>query len=564
MALRKLLILRNRRSRCLEGRAASAPAGRLADLAALALILLFAALPARAEDLAAIVAGLGGAGFADKEKAIIALGKLGDPRAVPILQALGDDRLRKAPDGRIVIVAAGREATKLSDAATGRELADLAPDGLDRIIVNNRLRGAIEGALGALTLFSPDRSARLAAAQDALRHPSADTVALLDKAIATEQDPEIRAAMQRSLSAAQLFSGTKEERLAAIHALSSATDPQVKNLIDEFRYSANLDPELYKAAGEALAAIDSRLRWTGLAANLFQGISLGSVLLLAAIGLAITFGVMGVINMAHGEMIMTGAYVAFVVQQLFRTFLPWGWIDAYLVVAVPVAFLFAGLLGILLERCLIRFLYGRPLETLLATWGISLILQQAVRSIFGSPNKEVANPSWMTGGFDVIGGFTVTWNRLYIIVFCFVVLGALALILNRTSFGLHMRAVTQNRDMAAVMGIPTARIDALTFGLGSGIAGMAGVALSQIGNVSPNLGTFYIVDSFLVVVFGGVGNLLGTLVGALSLGIVNKFLEPVAGAILGKIAVLVMIILFIQWRPRGLFALKGRTAEAEG
>jgi urea transport system permease protein len=528
------------------------------------LVLLAAALPARAEDLAAIIAGLGGAGFVDKEKAIVALGKLGDPRAVPILQALGDDRLRKAPDGHIVIVTSLGGATRLADAATGQELPDLAPDSLDRIIVNNRLRGAIEGALGALTLFSPDREARLAAAQDALRHPSADTVGLLDKAIATEQDSEIRAAMQRSLFGARLFSGSKEERLAAIRALSTATDPQVKNLIDAFRYSANVDPELYQAAGEALAAIDSRLRWTGLAANLFQGISLGSVLLLAAIGLAITFGVMGVINMAHGEMIMTGAYVAYVVQQLFRTFLPWEWIDAYLIVAVPVAFLFAGLLGILLERCLIRFLYGRPLETLLATWGVSLILQQAVRSIFGSPNKEVANPSWMTGGFDVLGGFTVTWNRLYIIVFCFVGLGALALILNRTSFGLHMRAVTQNRDMAAVMGIPTARIDALTFGLGSGIAGMAGVALSQIGNVSPNLGTFYIVDSFLVVVFGGVGNLLGTLVGALSLGIVNKFLEPVAGAILGKIAVLVMIILFIQWRPRGLFALKGRTAEAEG
>jgi urea transport system permease protein len=537
---------------------------RLFFVFSVVLVLLAAALPARAEDLAAIIAGLGGAGFVDKEKAIVALGKLGDPRAVPILQALGDDRLRKAPDGHIVIVTSLGGATRLADAATGQELPDLAPDSLDRIIVNNRLRGAIEGALGALTLFSPDREARLAAAQDALRHPSADTVGLLDKAIATEQDSEIRAAMQRSLFGARLFSGSKEERLAAIRALSTATDPQVKNLIDAFRYSANVDPELYQAAGEALAAIDSRLRWTGLAANLFQGISLGSVLLLAAIGLAITFGVMGVINMAHGEMIMTGAYVAYVVQQLFRTFLPWEWIDAYLIVAVPVAFLFAGLLGILLERCLIRFLYGRPLETLLATWGVSLILQQAVRSIFGSPNKEVANPSWMTGGFDVLGGFTVTWNRLYIIVFCFVGLGALALILNRTSFGLHMRAVTQNRDMAAVMGIPTARIDALTFGLGSGIAGMAGVALSQIGNVSPNLGTFYIVDSFLVVVFGGVGNLLGTLVGALSLGIVNKFLEPVAGAILGKIAVLVMIILFIQWRPRGLFALKGRTAEAEG
>ena len=343
-----------------------------------------------------------------------------------------------------------------------------------------------------------------------------------------------------------------------------AASPVRRRRLSIDRSKPDLGPELKKAVEDALRSIDNRLRLTGLAANLFEGISLGSVLLLAAIGLAITFGVMGVINMAHGEMIMLGAYCAYVCQEVFVAFLPRGLLDAYLVVAVPVAFVFAGTVGIVLERTVIRFLYGRPLETLLATWGVSLILQQAVRSVFGAPNKAVSNPSWMTGGFDVLGGFSVTWNRLYIIVFCFVVLGGLALILNRTSFGLHMRAVTQNRDMAAVMGIRTARIDALTFGLGSGIAGMAGVALSQIGNVSPNLGTIYIVDSFLVVVFGGVGNLMGTLVGALSLGIVNKFLEPVAGAILGKIVVLAAIILFIQWRPRGLFALKGRTADAEG
>src|SRR6202049_470721 len=541
---------------------------RLFRFAALVLILGLASLPAHAADqaegLAAVVGGLAGDSFAAKEQAIVALGKLGDPRAVPILEALSDDRLRRAPDGRVVLVAPGGDTTKLLDPASGRELTDVSPDSLGRIIVNNRLRGQIEASLGALRLFSPDPAARLGAAQDVLKHPSAETAALLEKAIGGEGDAEIRAAMQRGLFAVRLFAGSRQEQLAAIRALGDTTDPQIKNLLDELRGKPDLDLALRKAADDALRSIDNRLRLTGLAANLFEGISLGSVLLLAAIGLAITFGVMGVINMAHGEMIMLGAYSAYVCQQLFRTFLPWGWIDVYLVVAVPVAFLFAGLLGIVLERCLIRFLYGRPLETLLATWGVSLILQRAVRSIFGSPNKEVANPSWMTGGFDVLGGFTVTWNRLYIIVFCFVGLGALALILNRTSFGLHMRAVTQNRDMAAVMGIPTARIEALTFGLGSGIAGMAGVALSQIGNVSPNLGTFYIVDSFLVVVFGGVGNLLGTLVGALSLGIVNKFLAPAAGAILGKIAVLVMIILFIQWRPRGLFALRGRTAEAEG
>jgi urea transport system permease protein len=367
--------------------------------------------------------------------------------------------------------------------------------------------------------------------------------------------------MQKSLYASLLASGGKTEQLAAIAALADDTDPRVRSLLDEFRANSNLDPELRKAADAAIASVDRRLRLVAVVANLFQGLSLGSILLLAAIGLAITFGVMGVINMAHGEMIMIGAYAAYVVQQFFRAYLPPGMIDAYLLVAVPVAFLFAGGLGVILERGLIRFLYGRPLETLLATWGVSLVMQQAVRSVFGSPNKEVSNPSWMTGGFDPVGGFTVTWNRVYIIVFCFVVLGALAVILNRTRFGLYMRAVTQNRDMARAMGIRTARIDALTFGLGSGIAGMAGVALSQIGNVSPNLGQIYIVDSFLVVVFGGVGNLTGTLIGALSLGVVNKLLEPFAGAILGKIAVLVAIILFIQRRPRGLFALKGRTAE---
>jgi urea transport system permease protein len=516
-------------------------------------------MPVAAEDFDTVVAGLGADSFAAKEQAVIALGKLGDGRAVPVLMALKDGLLLKASNGRILIAGA---ATPLNP-ITGAEVSDVSSDQLERIRVNNRLRSAIEGALGALTLFSPDPVARLAAARDALRHPSADQAALLEKVVAAEKDPKIRPAIEQSLFAARLVSGSKPERLAAVHALGTTTDPQIKNLLDRFHSAPDTDPELRQAAEAALISIENRLWLVGLAANLFQGVSLGSILLLAAIGLAITFGVMGVINMAHGEMIMLGAYAAYVCQQFFREYLPPGWIDGYLLLAVPVAFLVAGAIGIGLERCVIRFLYGRPLETLLATWGVSLILQQAVRSIFGSPNKEVSNPSWMTGGFDPLGGFTVTWNRVAIILFCFTILGLLALILNRTSFGLHMRAVTQNRAMASAMGIRTARVDALTFGLGSGIAGMAGVALSQIGNVSPNLGTVYIVDSFLVVVFGGVGNLMGTLVGALSLGIANKFLEPVAGAILGKIVVLVAIILFIQRRPRGLFALKGRTAEAE-
>ena len=535
---------------------------RTARLVAILSVLMAIAAPAKADDFASLVGRLAGDSFADKEKAVTALGAQEDPRAVSLLRALTAGHLLRAPDGRVVVSETAGGTTRLRDAVTGEDITGTDPDSLDRIIVNNRLRRAIEGALGALSLFSTDPTARLGAARDAMKHPSAVEAVLLEKAIAVEQDPEIRAAMRLSLAAARLLSGSKEQRLAAIGMLGTTTDPQVKNLLDEIRANRDLDPTLRAAADAALRSIDNRLWLVSLAANLFQGASLGSVLLLAAIGLAITFGVLGVINMAHGEMIMLGAYTAYVCQQLFRAFLPAGWIDAYLALAVPMAFLFTGAVGVALERSVIRFLYGRPLETLLATWGVSLILQQTVRSIFGSPNKEVSNPSWMTGGFDPIGGFTVTWNRLYIIVFCFIVLTVLALILNRTSFGLHMRAVTQNRAMASVMGIPTARIDALTFGLGSGIAGMAGVALSQVGNVSPNLGSIYIVDSFLVVVFGGVGNLAGTLVAALSLGIADKLLEPLAGAILGKIVVLIAIILFIQRRPRGLFALKGRTAEA--
>ena len=288
--------------------------------------------------------------------------------------------------------------------------------------------------------------------------------------------------------------------------------------------------------------------------------SLGSVLLLAAIGLAITFGVMGIINMAHGEMVMLGAYVTFMVQEIIRTNYP-GLFDWSLAIALPLAFLFTALVGLVIERGVIRFLYGRPLETLLATWGISLILQQAVRTVFGPTNREVGNPSWMSGAFE-LGGMTITWNRLWIILFSLAVFFSLLAVLKRSNFGLQMRTVTQNRRMASSMGIRTPYVDAFTFALGSGIAGMAGVALSQIDNVSPNLGQGYIIDSFMVVVFGGVGSLWGTLVGAFSLGILNKFLEPYAGAVLGKILVLVLIILFIQKRPRGLFALKGRAVEA--
>jgi urea transport system permease protein len=523
--------------------------------------LIAAAMPAAAAGFAELVAKLGADDFASKIEAVEGLGALGDGRAVPVLKALADGALYTTAEHKLVIAEPAGTGFRLFDAVDRASVGETTSDALDKVRVNNRLRGVIDRALGGLTLFSNDPSERLKAAEEALKHPRADGAAALEKALAAEKDAQVRPLLTGALAAARLSGGSKEEQLAAISTLAGTSDPQIRGLLLQQRAAAS-DADIKRAIDAALGAIEGRLKLIGAIVTVFEGVSLGSILLLAAIGLAITFGVMGVINMAHGEMIMLGAYTTFVVQQLFRAFLPPGWIDGYLIAALPVAFLVTAIVGIALERSIIRLLYGRPLETLLATWGVSLFLQQLVRTLFGSPNKEVANPTWMTGGIELVGGTTLTWNRLVILAFCFVVLGVLALILRRTTFGLHMRAVTQNRDMAAVMGIPTAAVDALTFGLGSGIAGMAGVALSQIGNVSPNLGTIYIVDSFMVVVFGGVGSLLGTLVGAMSLGIVNKLLEPVAGAVLGKVVVLVAVILFIQRRPRGLFALKGRAVES--
>ncbi len=498
-----------------------------------------------------------------KDSAVKALGALADPRAEPALEALADGKLAVVTETkRVVIAEPDGDDMQISDPVTGEALGKVAGDAVDRVLVNNRLRGTIALALSGLQIFSKNPDQRLAAAREAARSATPEMAAALERALKAETVPAVRAAMTKSLSIVQLMTGTPEERVKSVAALSSSTDPEVHGFLSALANAPDTPAELRASAQAAVKTIEHKLAFIEIGGDLIEGISLGSILLLAAIGLAITFGLMGVINMAHGEMIMLGAYSAYVVQSAFQAWLPPSVLDLYLVVAVPVAFLVAGAVGVALERSVIRFLYGRPLETLLATWGISLVLQQLVRTIFGAPNKLVANPSWMTGGFELAGGITVTWNRVYIVVFCFIILGALALMLSRTAYGLYVRAVTQNRDMAAVMGIRTPRIDALTFGLGSGIAGMAGVALSQIGNVSPNLGQIYIVDSFLVVVFGGVGSLMGTLVGAMGLGIANKFLEPVAGAILGKVLILVIVILFIQRRPRGLFALKGRAAEA--
>ena len=516
-----------------------------------------------AQDFPGLVKALNADTFGAKSDAVKKLTDLGDPNGARVLAAMADGRLFSRVKDKTLVIGdpLGGNNFALTDASTLQPAGQASGAELQQITINNSLRGLLRDGVGRLGLQSSDPRQRTDAATALLSSPAVENVALLNEALKQETDAGVKRAMQLALAAADLTDPAAGTRLAAVALLTGSIDPLVRNLLAERAHNDD-DAGVRKAAQAALDQVKWKLTLLDLAANLFQGVSLGSVLLLAAIGLAITFGVMGVINMAHGEMMMLGAYTAYVVQEVFRAFLPPGMINLYLVVAIPVAFLFTALVGVALERGVIRFLYGRPLETLLATWGISLMLQQLVRTIFGSPNKEVANPAWMTGGFEAIGGFVVTWNRIYIIVFCFAILGALVALLRWTPFGLHMRAVTQNRQMASVMGIGTAKVDALTFGLGSGIAGMAGVALSQIGNVSPNLGQLYIVDSFMVVVFGGVGNLAGTLVGAMTLGIVNKFLEPVAGAVLGKVVVLVAIILFIQKRPRGMFALKGRSVDA--
>jgi urea transport system permease protein len=482
----------------------------------------------------------------------------GSPRAEAIIRALQDGQLMYSAANKAVYIKT--DAGKLLDAASGQPIAGDPPADLDTVRLNNRLRGAIEAALGGLTLLAADPNVRFDAAQAVFKSRQASALPTLETAIAKEQDPRIKRALIEARAAIILLSdkASDEDKLAAVEVMRQRGDQDALGLLSSL--PANTSAPVMQAAATAIAAIKNRLAVWEAVQNAWYGISLGSVLLLAAIGLAITFGVMGVINMAHGEMVMLGAYTTFVVQEVIRAHNP-ALFDYSLAIAIPLAFLVSGCVGILIERGIIRFLYGRPLETLLATWGLSLILQQAVRTGFGPNNRDVGNPSWMSGAFD-FGGITITYNLLWIICFALAVFIALLALLRYTRFGLEMRAVTQNRPMAASMGIRTSTVDALTFGLGSGIAGMAGVALSQIDNVSPNLGQGYIIDSFMVVVFGGVGNLWGTLVGSFVLGIANKFLEPYAGAVLGKIAILVLIILFIQKRPRGMFALKGRAVEA--
>ncbi len=531
-------------------------------LLAFLLVLLpgLAALPASAQTddaaLTVLVDALAPGNFRDREAAATALSATGDPRGVPVLQTLLEGNLfARKSDGKVVFF----DGSTATDPVTGESLGTLASSDLDKVKVNNGLRRDLRTLIGQMTLLSDVAAVRLSAAQSVLRDANPDNLELLDGAIAEETDATIRRVMETARAAIILKTDAgfseKEAAVAIVAANAGRDAPTILTAA-----LAGAPEELRPAIQDAIDTLARNQAAWNVAQNVWYGLSLASVLLLAAIGLAITFGVMGVINMAHGEMVMLGAYTTFTVQEVIRQSFP-GLFDYSLAIALPLAFLVTALIGIAIERSVIRWLYGRPLETLLATWGISLILQQGVRTIYGSTNREVGNPSWMSGFFEV-GGLQITWNRFWIVLFAISVFVTLLLVLKRTALGLQVRAVTQNRRMASSMGIRTPFVDAMTFGLGSGIAGLAGVALSQIDNVSPNLGQNYIIDSFMVVVFGGVGNLWGTLVGALSIGVANKFLEPYAGAVVAKILILVLIILFIQRRPRGLFALKGRAVES--
>ncbi|MCC6706613.1 MAG: urea ABC transporter permease subunit UrtB [Gammaproteobacteria bacterium] len=530
----------------------------------LASCLLLASLPGIAAAADLPLAKLMGFDFKAKSAAITAIADSGSPRAATILGALLDGRLlmRKA-DSRMVIAATSEPKTAISDALDGSELGSEELVNLKKVVINNQLRLVLRGALARLGLANSDRDARLAAVEALAADDTPGTIAALEDALPKEQDAGVKRAMQVVLALAALGRPEETQRLAAVNIVSGSMLGEVRNrlaaLLAKDAEGKPLEPsmDVRVAAARALRAIDERRAHYELVQTIFFGLSLGFVLVLAATGLAITFGVMGVINMAHGEMMMLGAYTTYVVQQAFPNH-----IEQSLFMAIPAAFLVAAAVGIVIERGIVRFLYGRPLETLLATFGVSLFLQQVVRSVFSPLNRAVATPQWMSGQLLLGDALALTWNRLYIIVFSALVFAALLALLRFTSLGLHVRAVAQNRAMARAMGVRAGWVDALTFGLGSGVAGLAGVALSQLTNVGPNLGQSYIIDSFMVVVFGGVGNLWGTLVAGLSLGIANKFLEPFAGAVLAKILVLVFIILFIQKWPRGLFPQRGRAAEA--
>ncbi len=509
------------------------------------------------------VAKLATMNFKTKESVVSQLSELNHPNTEAVLTALLEGKLYyRKTDKQVFITSESESGLVLTDPSSMKTIGASEASELTKITTNNQLRKHLKGALASFALSNPEATVRLAAVKEMVRSLDEDSAEILRARLEKETDSKVRQAMLAGLALSDLDSADAEVRLAAVRTLEHDLSPEVFNRLSTLTETnadgsfAEPDERVRVAASQAVKKIKSWRNFYGSLETLFFGLSLGSVLVLAAIGLAITFGVMGVINMAHGELMMLGAYTTYVMQLLMPT-----QIGASVLVAIPVAFLVAGGVGVLIERGVVRFLYGRPLETLLATFGVSLILQQIVRDVFTANNRPVETPSWMAGSMQINEALSITYNRLYVVLFMLIVFAILLFVLKKTTLGLKVRAVAQNRSMAKAMGVRTEWVDALTFGLGSGIAGVAGVALSQLTNVGPNLGQSYIIDSFMVVVFGGVGNLWGTLIGGMSLGVVNQVLEPHAGAVLAKIFVLIALIFFIQRRPRGLFPQKGRAAE---
>lgn len=536
---------------------------RLLGIFVFLIIGIFSYSIAEANDFESSLKDLGNKSRSKIKLAVKRLGNIGNPAALPALEALKDKHLQISADGSLIILNESEDQGR--DALSGNPV-DLSSLTLHKPRINNSVRRVLSMAIGKLKLTSDSPEVRLQAAGQLLKRPSTDLVELVEKALDREDNDEVRKIFMLVLAKEGLKSDDKNRRLKSLNIINEfgnndfKTDLEALLEKDDTGNFLEGDSEIRDHATKAISTIENRQFFINQAANLFYGLSLGSILLLAALGLAITFGLMGIINMAHGEMLMLGAYATFLVQNLFREYLP-GIFDWYLVIAIPISFIVSAIIGIILERTIIRHLYGRPLETLLATWGISLILIQSVRLLFGAQNVKVANPSYLSGGIEVFHGVVLPYNRIAIIMFVVFVVISIWMLLQKTSLGLQVRAVTQNREMASCMGISTHKIDMYTFGLGSGVAGLGGLALSQIGNVGPELGQLYIVDSFMVVVTGGVGKIAGTVAGALGLGILNKFLEPVAGAVLGKIIVLILIVILIQKRPQGLFAPKGRMVD---
>jgi len=528
------------------------------------LVLLPMTVQADDTQFSALLDGLKQKSFSKKLMVVDQLELSGDERVLKIFQYMIEGSLyyEKNESARIVFADKTESGFSIANVLDGTALGDVGKRDVRKIKVNNKLRGQLRLAIAKLSLNYPDPNLRRDAVRSMFKNMDAAAAQLLADRQAIEGKEKVRDAIGVGIALFDLESADQQVKLKAIEVLGASMEPAARAALlplvakDDTNDYLLQDRDMLTAAIKAVARIDAKLEYNNWAETIYFGLSLGSVLLLAAIGLAITFGVMGVINMAHGELIMIGAYTTYVVQLLMPNH-----IEYSLLVAIPSAFLMAGLIGIAIERGVIRFLYGRPLETLLATFGISLILQQLVRTVFSPLNRSVETPEWMSGAFEINSALALTYSRFYIIIFSLLVFASLLIILKKTSLGLHVRAVSQNRAMARAMGIRSGWVDAMTFGLGSGIAGIAGVALSQLTNVGPNMGQAYIIDSFMVVVFGGVGNLWGTLVAAMSLGVINKVLEPWAGAVLAKIIVLIFIILFIQKKPRGLFPQRGRAAE---